>query len=102
MWALINSIGTTLYIILIASFMYFLENVLNTKTSIFIPVVMLMLLVFSVALVGALIFGRPAIWYLEGKKKEGISLFISTRVIFLMALIIIFLSCPDLALIYKI
>jgi hypothetical protein len=35
---------------------------------------MLSLLVFSAALVGSLIFGRPILWYLDNKKKEAVLL----------------------------
>lgn len=40
--------------------------------------VMLLLFVFSAALTGALIFGRPILWYLDGKKREAILLFFYT------------------------
>lgn len=43
----------------------------------------LMLLVFSASVTGGLIFGRPVLWYLDGKKKETFSLLITTLLIFL-------------------
>jgi len=39
---------------------------------------MLLVLVFSAALTGILIFGRPAIWYLDGKKSEALFLLFYT------------------------
>lgn len=44
----------------------------------------LLLFVFSAALTSMLIFGRPVLWYLDGKKKEAISLLTHTLVIFLI------------------
>jgi hypothetical protein len=42
-----------------------------------------------------LILGRPALWYLDGRKKEALSLLISTLAIFLgitlLALLVLFL-----------
>jgi hypothetical protein len=42
---------------------------------------MLMLLVFSAALVGVLIFGRPLLWYLEGRKQDSLLLLAGTLAI---------------------
>jgi len=93
-YATINALGTALYVILVASFISFLGNglfdSLEDKT-VLIPVGMLMLLVFSVALVGALIFGKPIVWYLEDKKKEAVLLLLYTLGIFFIMIIIIFL-----------
>ena len=81
--AFVNALGTAVYIIIIASFLYLGSNGLfGENESIFIPITMLMLLVFSAALTGWLIFGRPVMWYLDGKKKEAMSLLIYTLGIF--------------------
>jgi hypothetical protein len=91
-YALLNSLGTTIYIALVASFLYFVgNNSSSTDKSVFIPIAMLMLLVLSVATVGSLIFGRPILWYLDGKKKESLKLLLWTLGIFL-ALTIVILS----------
>ncbi len=73
--ALIDAIGTALYIILIV----LLINVLQQFSSkpdntILIPIAMLLLFVFSAALTGFLVFGKPVMLYLEGKKKSAVSL----------------------------
>jgi len=56
------------------------------------PIVMLSLFVFSAALTGTLIFGRPILWYLDGKKSEAISLFAYTLAIFLTITIFAFVA----------
>ena len=49
---------------------------------------MLMLLVFSAAFTGFLIFGKPIMWYLDNKKKEAFSLLIYTLSLFLIITLI--------------
>lgn len=83
-YALIDSIGTALYVIGVASFMYLGSlGAFGNKSSIFVPIVMLMLFVFSAAFTGSLVFGRPVIWYLEGKKEQALSLVVYTLGLFL-------------------
>ncbi len=87
--AIINALGTAVYVIAIASFMYFgSQGVFGENPSIFVPIVMLMLFVFSAALTGFLIFGKPIMWYLDNKKKEAMSLLIYTLGIFLIIILI--------------
>ena len=91
-YAVINSLGTAAYIVLVVSLIFFLGNKFSGgDETIFIPIAMLMLLVFSVAFVGSLIFGRPIIWYLNGKKKEALSLLFYTMGIFFAITLIAFL-----------
>jgi hypothetical protein len=89
--ALLNACGTALYIVGIASFLSYTPKIFGQgedPKTVLIPIVMLSLLVFSVALVGLLIFGRPIFWYLDGKKKEAISLVCYTLAIFFIIMII--------------
>jgi len=91
--ALINALGTAVYVILIASLMYLAEEgVFGENPSVFIPIAMLMLFVFSAAFTGFLVFGKPVMWYLDGKKKEALSLLFYTLSFFLfITLIVLFL-----------
>ena len=92
-YALINSLGTAAYVVLIVSFMYFLGNQFpSDDKTIFAPIALLMLFVFSAAFTGALVFGRPVIWYLDGKKKEAVSLLFYTLSIFLMITLAVFIT----------
>lgn len=87
--ALINALGTAVYVIIIASFMFFAsQGIFGENPSIFVPITMLMLFVFSAALTGFLIFGRPIMWYLDNKKKQAFSLFVYTLTIFLMIILV--------------
>src|SRR3989344_2546011 len=84
-YAILNSVGTAVYIILIVSFIYLgSKGIFGSSETIFIPIFMLMLFVFSAVFTGALVLGRPVMWYLDGKKREALSLFIYTLLVFLI------------------
>lgn len=90
-WAVVNALAATVYIAAIASFIFYAPKFFGpTKgdNTVFIPIVMLLLLVFSVALMAILIFGRPVILYLDGNKKEALSLLFQTLGVLFFAAII--------------
>jgi hypothetical protein len=77
--ALINSSATALYIVLIGVFMYYGSMIKIGRTNeILAPIAMLFLFVFSASLTGFLMIGKPAQMYVDGKKKEALSLFVHT------------------------
>jgi hypothetical protein len=81
--ALINSVATALYIILVGTFMYYGTIIKIGRDNVFLaPIAMLFLFVFSAALTGFLMIGKPAQMYVDGKKKEAISLLTYTLVFF--------------------
>lgn len=85
-YALVNALWTAMYIILIATSMNMAPVIFGNgpDKTVLIPIVMLSLFVFSAALCGALFLGRPILWYLDGKKKEAVTLFVYTLGIFLV------------------
>lgn len=82
--AFLNAGAAALYVVAVASFLFYVPKSFGLADNVLIPIVMLLLLVFSVALMGVLIFGRPILWYLDGKKQEAFSLLAYTLVIFLL------------------
>ena len=88
--AFINASLTALYIIGISSFLFYVSRFFDSPNTVLIPIMMLSLFVFSAALTGSLIFGRPILWYLEGKKEEAVFLLIYTLGIFLVITLLIF------------
>lgn len=88
-YALSNAFGTAVYVSLVATFLYFAGQFNQPDKTILIPTAMLMLLVLSVAIVGSLLFGRPLIWYLDGKKKDAIKLLLWTLGTFLILTILL-------------
>jgi hypothetical protein len=90
--ALIDALATTLYIILIVSFIFSLQNPdTPDKGGILIPVAMLLLFVSSAAITGFLVFGKPIMLYLDGKKKEAVSLLGYTLGFMIMITILAFI-----------
>ena len=92
--ATLNAVATALYIILIASFLFYAPKVIGPgpANTVLVPIVMLLLFVFSAALTGLLVFGRPVLWYLDSKKKEALSLLAATLLIFLIITLGAFLT----------
>lgn len=87
-YALINSFLTALYIGLVASFLFYgLRSFEQEPDTVFAPLLMLMLFVFSAALTGTLVLGRPVLWYLDGRKKEAINLLFYTLLAFFVIIL---------------
>ena len=75
--ALVNAGGTALYVFAIASLLFYAPTVFGLKDqpdTVLAPVIMLMLLVISAAVTGFGVFGRPLMWYLDGKKADALQL----------------------------
>ena len=89
-YAIINSLVTALYVVFIASLIYFLGQTLGAEKTVLAPIAMLMLFVFSAAFTGVMVFGRPILWYMDNKKKEALSLLFYTLGIFLIITIFVF------------
>ncbi|MEN9524125.1 MAG: hypothetical protein RL536_194 [Candidatus Parcubacteria bacterium] len=73
--ALTNGILTGLYIISVGLFMSHTKDIFGPEDNFFIPIALLLLLVFSASICGALVLGTPILWYLDGKKNEAVKLF---------------------------
>jgi hypothetical protein len=94
--AIIRSLAAAIYIIAVGCFMYYGSTIkLGRANIILVPITLLLLFVLSAALTGFLIFGKPAQMYVDGKKKEALSLLTNTFIsfsvitfIFLLLLII--------------
>ncbi len=87
--AFIDSVGTIVYIILVVSFIFSLQIFASKKDIIIIPIAMLLLFVCSAAITGFLVFGKPVMLYIDGKKKEAVSLLVYTLgILFLITLIV--------------
>jgi hypothetical protein len=81
--ALINALATAIYIVAVGSFMFFGSQIkLGRVNIILVPITLLLLFVFSAALTGFLIFGKPAQMYVNGNKKEALTLLTQTLTFF--------------------
>ncbi len=82
--ALINAALTAIYIVGVVLFMFNFVDKPDNERTIFMPIIMLLLFVTSAAVTGYLVVGKPALMYLEGKKKEAISVLTYTLGILLL------------------
>ncbi len=90
--ALIDSVGTAAYIVLIVTFIFSLQVFQGSKETILIPMAMLLLFVCSAAITGFLVFGKPVMLYVDGKKKEAISLLGHTIGMLVVITLVFFIS----------
>ncbi|MFZ2206786.1 MAG: hypothetical protein WA061_04005 [Microgenomates group bacterium] len=92
---IINALSVSAYIVLGVTIMTFVSQTLRNKPdTFFAPVVFLSLLTLSVAVMAYLFFYQPLLFFIEGKKKAAIDLFVKTVGIFavftIVALILLF------------
>lgn len=93
LYALLNAIGTILYVSGVALFMSNIEIIFGRsgKPDDFrAPLAMILLFVFSAAVTAGLVLGRPILLYLDNFKKEAIKLFIYTLVFLFAAILVVF------------
>ena len=89
--ALINSIGTAIYVALVAVLMTNGNQIFGSATGILGGMAVLLLMVLSALIVGSLVLSKPLMLYLDGSKKEAVKLLMYTISI-LALLTIIFLA----------
>lgn len=91
---IINALGASAYIFLVVSLMSFIsQNLRNKPDTFFAPLTVLSLLTLSVAVMAYLFFYQPLQLFIEGKKKDGVSLFVKTVLAFaaITALVLVLL-----------
>lgn len=84
----------SLYVIIIGSFFHYAPTIFggpNKPDTVFIPIAMLLLFVFSATLSGTIVLGRPILWYIDGKKKEAVMLFSYTLSLLFVAMAVAFI-----------
>ena len=69
-----NALATAVYVTVVGLFMSHASSIFGEHDKVVTPVVVLMLLVLSAAVTGSLLFGAPAMYYVDGKKKEALQL----------------------------
>ena len=78
LYALGHAVLMAAYVALIALTMANAETLFGPVDPPLAPMGFLLLLVVSAAIAGLLVFARPIVWYLDGKKKEAVRLVIWT------------------------
>jgi hypothetical protein len=79
LYGFFNAFGTVIYVSLVATIMSNGSSWFGQVDNKFLtPIAVLMLFVLSASIVGTLVLGRPALMFLDGKKTEGVKLFLYT------------------------
>lgn len=90
LYGFLNAVATVVYIALISLLLYNGNRIFGNIRSPLNIVALLCLFVLSAAVISTLLFGRPALWYFNGAKKEAIKLFFYS-IIWLLVFTVIFL-----------
>ncbi len=92
---LAQAVGVAVYCGMVGGFFWLAKNYFEEPAGFLGTVLMLVLLVFSVAVVGSIIFGYPIYLALNKKIKDGLSVLaytlLSSLAIILVILIVLFL-----------
>ncbi len=78
-YSLVHAFLATAYIFCVAVFVFCADKIIKIdNVPFFGPVIVLLLLVLSAAIMGILIFGKPVLLYLDNQKKDALTLLFST------------------------
>jgi len=78
----INALASILYIVFVASVMYYGMGHTKSENSVIVPIAVLSLFSLSVALMGYFFLFQPVQLYVDGKKQEATSLLVQTILVF--------------------
>ncbi|HEY4481504.1 MAG TPA: hypothetical protein VI489_01485 [Candidatus Brocadiaceae bacterium] len=80
---LYNALFASLYIVVIASIMFYGTKLAGPMGNTFLaPIAMISLFTLSAAVMGYLFGYQPFVLYFDGKKKQGLDLFLKTVAVF--------------------
>ena len=90
--AAINSFLTASYIVLVCLFIFFGGQArIGIDNKFLAPIAMLLLFVTSAGITSWLIFGKPALLYMSGKKNEAVSLLSYTLIFMFVTTVFVLL-----------
>ncbi len=88
--AVVDAVSTFVYVVLVALFMSYFEGSAPQEDTVFVAIPILLLFVCSAAITGFLVFGKPVMLYLDGKKRESVLLLSYTLVILFVITLVAF------------
>lgn len=86
-----NALVAVIYIVLVVLVVNLVTDIRALEESLLMPIMMISLFTLSAAVMGYIFCLQPLRLYLDGKKEEGISLFVKTIIIFAIIPFSIFL-----------
>jgi len=93
--ALVSAVLAVLYIAIIATVLTYGEQLFGKINNVLSGMVFLLMFVFSAALMGIIVLGKPIMWYLDGLKKEALKL-----VFYILGFLFVFLVMVFVILIF--
>ena len=78
----INALVASLYIVIIASIIYYVLKPIGQQDTLIIPIAIISLFTLSAAVMGYLFLSQPLRLYFDGNKKQAVRLFLTTVAIF--------------------
>ena len=88
--AFIDSFVMALYVIIVVSFLLSLQAFSQKPDNVLIPVAMLLLFLCSATITGSLVFGKPVMLYIDGKKKDAVKLLGYTIGLLVLITVVVF------------
>ncbi len=88
--SLAHAVGVVVYVLFINLFFSNAEKIFGKEDPALVPMAMLLLFVFSAALTGALVLGKPILLYLDNQKNDAIKMFLYTTGWIFVFIIIVF------------
>ena len=86
----INAAFATLYITLIALFMFYGSKLFPPKDTILVPIAMISLFTLSAAMMGYLFLYQPLVLILDGHKNKAVKFFLQTVATFAGITVLVF------------
>ncbi|MFH0955992.1 MAG: hypothetical protein V1801_02155 [Candidatus Falkowbacteria bacterium] len=90
--SILNSLGVLAYVSLVVLFMSNAQKIFGKNDNLMTGVIVLLIFILSALITGSLVLGRPILFYLEGKKAEGIKLLFYTIISLAVVLVIVILA----------
>ncbi len=87
-----NAAAAVLYIIGVASLMYYGPKFFKSADSVIVPIAMISLFTLSAAMMGYFFLYQPLQLYVDGQKKEATTLFVQTILVFAGMTVLAFLA----------
>ena len=87
---MVNSLCGLVYAALVVLFMSNAQNIFGKNDNFLTGIIVLLIFILSALITGSLVLGKPAMLYLDGQKKEGITLLFYTIIslVVILALVI--------------
>src|SRR5262245_35529363 len=88
----LNALAALAYIALVGSVMFYGTKNMPGPDTVFAPIAVMSLFTLSAGVMGYIFLSQPIMFYLDGKKKEAVSLFTKTLLSF-AAITAVVLAC---------